>query len=172
MNDKKPELVPPQSFATRRMETQLLEQRLLKMEPGEFVSYDDLTAVCGVDVRGAGYPLLASARKAAGRALSTIFDAVRGEGIKRLEEDEKVAAVSRLVSRGRKTIRKAGDLSCRVDYDAISDDKRRELNGLRGAIVASIEFIKPTAIKKISEIATASPVIPTQEDIMAAFKKK
>lgn len=68
-------------------ETRVIAGRLGRLQPGETVSYDELTQLIGRDVTGSARHILESARKRAEREQGIALGCVRSEGIKRLEDE-------------------------------------------------------------------------------------
>lgn len=106
------------------LETKLLHQRLKKAAPGEVITYVEMAAVTG---RPANLlrPALATARARAQREDDMVFAAVRGVGVKRLDDDEIVDSLDADTTAIRRKVRRAVRKAARVDYQKLSLDKQR-----------------------------------------------
>lgn len=77
------------SIAEKSIASQMIQNRLVALRPGELVEYAELSRLAGMDVQsGPGRARLATARRAVERDERIVVDAVFGKGIKRLANDE------------------------------------------------------------------------------------
>ena len=81
-------LTKKRSLPELSVDTQVLAKRLLALELNELILYDELTEIVGRDVRHQPVNgLLRSARYIVLRDAHIVTEAVRGEGIKRLDDE-------------------------------------------------------------------------------------
>ncbi len=71
----------------RSAEVQWLVDRLRGNKPNEAVAYSELNEVCNRDVQGEGRGALASARRILIREDGIAFGTIRGEGLRRLDDE-------------------------------------------------------------------------------------
>lgn len=89
------------------LDTQLLEQILGKLNVGETVAYDELTAAVGRDVQTTARGSLQSARNRLLRTERKVFDCVRGTGLVRLSDAQILDTVHTTVAHIHRTSRRA-----------------------------------------------------------------
>ena len=137
--------------ATPSPDAERLYQRLLKVEVGKQVTYDDLTKTIGRDVRGPGYGVLQTARRLAHRRSSMVFAAVPRIGLENITDTQKVAVGSDLRPVRRMLKRKARIIAAVKDFGALTPDAKREHNvGL--AVLGAMELMtRPQEVKRIRE---------------------
>jgi DNA-binding transcriptional ArsR family regulator len=115
-------------------DTKVLINVLSEAKVGDEISYAKLSQAIGRDVRVHAYPSLRSARDSLLREKGFVFGVVTNEGLKRLNDAEIVEASEddrkRMLRVSKKAIRK---LSV-VDFQGLSEEKKRE------HIVASAQF--------------------------------
>lgn len=87
-----------------------LVERLIDSKPGDLVSYDDLAATIGRDVRGEHRWLVLRAREIANRDHGAIFGNERGKGYVRLAPEEAHSLGSTARSAIRRKARKASKM--------------------------------------------------------------
>lgn len=106
---------------------QRLYEQLRAVAPEDTITYDALTQTIGVDVRTVATGALSTARRMAHRLDSAVFVSVRGVGLKRVNDVEKVGLGSDLRPLRRMLRRKARILGA-VKYDALPADAQRQHN--------------------------------------------
>ena len=140
------------SIAETRVETQLLVERLRKLEEGETVSYSELNQICGADVQTVAAGWLRTARKRVEQEEKRIFDVVRGEAIKRLSPSDSVG----LISANRVKIRKFAKRTLRrtecIQWDKLNKEEQLRLN-LERTVAATVSVV---STDKQAERLTAS----------------
>ena len=111
------------------LESQLLVDRLLTIEPGLCISYSVLADVIGQPVQtGTGYGRLQTARRILQRDHGIVFEAVIGEGLKRMDD----AGCVRVGASYRQRIRRAAKrglskLLC-ADPAKLTNDEKTEFH--------------------------------------------
>lgn len=112
------------------IDTQTLERHLATIEVGGSVSYDDLSKLIGRSVRNGNSHLLASARHRLQRDQSMVFEPVRGEGLKRLDDigiaNSGESARMKMHNLARRTRQR---LTCVKDFDALPNEAKVKHNG-------------------------------------------
>lgn len=86
-------------------DTRFLCQRLAKMQPGDFISYAALGEEIGRIVVG-GTPALQSARRALLKSDNILFAPVKGEGLRRMNDDNIVDDLGNHRRRARRAARR------------------------------------------------------------------
>lgn len=119
----------PKSICEVAQDTRVLSGRLARLAPGELVTYNELTALIGRDVRTIARSTLNSARHIAERDHGLAFGCVHRSGIKRMEGGELPSIGDAAISGIR---RKATRASKRMLHAAekvvLSDEARLQLN--------------------------------------------
>ncbi len=142
-------------------DTRFIRQRLHEMNPGDFISYGELTNLISKPVNGA-IPCLQSARQSLLRE-GFVFGNIRGEGIKRLSDAEIVTASDMDISTMRRRARKAGKKLSTVSYELLPPEKQLSYTAkisIVGAIAAiatdkAIGLIEKTAGGRSGELPIA-----------------
>lgn len=149
------------------IDTKILHDFLKTAKVGQLITYDELSALIGRDVREAARGCMTSAIRRALRD-NLVFEAVRNEGY-RLLPDEKIAGVGmNAVKRIRRTAsRAARKLSCVRDFDAMSNEAKVAHNTGLSVLGAIAHSAGHTAVKRVSRIveqaATQLPIAKTLE---------
>ena len=109
-------------------DSKTLAQRLREVTVGETVPYSVLSAAIARDVCADGRGALQTARRLVLKEYRMVFDAVRGEGLRRLTDVQIVSLSDKARDHIRRTSRKtARALTC-VDYDAMPRDVQTKHN--------------------------------------------
>ena len=136
----------------RAYETQLLADRLLKTQPGELVSYEELSKIAGMDVRpgGPGYGRLGSARNIALCEGRILLEPVAGEGIKRIVPEEQAGLGPKYVSTLKRASRRRLRKLAAVEYDKLNDQQRTQHN-VAASVLGCVEvFTRPKSLEKLT----------------------
>lgn len=112
------------SIAEQRIETQLIFNRLADAQPGDTISYQELTDAGGIDVTGDGRGLLHTARNKAENELHCLFSTVRNVGLRRCLPDENPGELEDANKRVRKAARKLIRRSGRVIIEDMTQPAR------------------------------------------------
>lgn len=160
------------SFGERRLETELLYNRLMKANEGETITYQELNQVSGVNVQNGSRHLLNTARKQAEAELRCLFSIVRGVGLKRCPPGEQVSEIAR----GRDAIRRKAsrtlNRSKHVDYDKLDEESRARLNAERTLLHFAKQATTKKAVERIEEATKDSSGALGFEKTLEFFKKK
>lgn len=122
------------------IDTKTILERLRKAEPGELVTYAELSEIIGRDVRATARGCLTSAMRGALRE-GLVFSSVKNEGV-RLLPDDGIAGVGLAAVKhiGRAARRAGKKLACVRDFDAMPNAAKVQHNmgmSVLGAIVHS-----------------------------------
>lgn len=150
------------------LDAQTLVNALLDMNPGDFVSYKDLTEFVGKDVQsGDGYRALFRARQILKREERKVFEPVPGEGIKCLEDHEIVGTGKKFIRGAYNRARKGSTHLACVDYESLPDERsKNEYNVSLSVMGTILEFSKASSQKKIeARVAQSHKVIDTDETV-------
>jgi len=138
------------------VDTQVLIDRLKKVEPEQLITYAELTSAIGKNVQNGARHLLETARRRLIHDNQILFDVVINEGLKRVQGDQIVAVGSRGVKMiGRQARRTAKKIGCiGDDYHKLSKEQQHRFNGV-GTILSFVSHAtKEKQVAKISEAAS------------------
>lgn len=134
-------------------DTRLLRQRLARMGKGETITYAELSAEISKEVTG-GFSALQSARRSLLNDEGFVFSPVRGEGLKRLNDSEIVAASDGdIVALRRRSKRAARKLSS-AEFDALTEEEKLQHTAkasVLGAVAAMTTEKAVTAVSKVAQ---------------------
>ena len=161
--EKRPMFVPS-------VESQLIERRLMDVEVGGLISYDELSGLAGRDVQEDARSLMESARRRAFNTDGRYFGVIRGEGLKRLSDEEIVdtSDVSHVKIRNasRRMVR---TLTNGVrDFDAMSREKQVKHNASISAFGAIAQFSGVKAMKQITDAVRKKGTVVSVADVSSA----
>jgi len=165
MIDKKPMFV-------KSVDTKKVVEVLLQVPPNGTVSYADLSKVIGRDVTKEARHVLESARRIVFAQEQTIFDAIRGEGIKRADD---IAVINSLDDGFAKIRRTAKRYNRRAehgvkDFNALPNDLKIKHNTARSMLGVVEHIMKQSQVKqfevKVAKAADSLSLASTLE----AFK--
>lgn len=166
------EVVTKHTIGQRSTESILLAQRLEKVQPGELVTYAELSRIIGQNVRADGYQVLRSARNYVAETSRIVFDVVHGEGLKRLRNEEiPASADAALQSIRRKAKRTARRLGRCVDIDALPAETRNDFN-LKLSVLGMLSAVSDhKRIEKVKGLLNLDGKLALA-DTLAAFGKQ
>ena len=143
------------AIAELSIDTQVLERKLLTMAVGEMVSYTDLSALIGRDVRNGARHLLQTARKRVQRDNQMVFTPIWGQGLKRLDDTAIAhsgeAARVKMHNISRRTRQK---LACVSDFEALPNDAKIAHNVAMSVFGAIEQVTQPKALQKLAAHVT------------------
>lgn len=149
-------------------DTRLIRQRLREMKVGDFVSYTDLSSLISKPVSGA----TSSLQSAVGSLLrqdSIVFSVIRGEGLKRLNDSEIVAASDCDVDAVRRRAKKAATKITSVQDFAKLTSKEQLAHTTKLSIFTAVaSMASDKGIKAVANVATGrSSELPIAETLRA-----
>lgn len=136
-------------------DTKILIDRLKAVKPDKVISYLELSEAITKDVQGKARHLLQSARKWLMNHEAILFDAVVGEGLKRIHGDAIISVADRGVKQiGRSARRVVRKLACVGDeYHKLPIEKRHRHNGLLAIAAVVSHATHENQIKAVSDAA-------------------
>lgn len=139
-------------------DTSIIENRLRSTQPGDVVSYDELSKLLGRDVREHCRGNLNTARKTAMHE-GIFFDVRTNEGLVRLDGEQATAASEHHIVRSRKAARRGLDHLAHVPFDTLSDESKQKHLTASAQLGAIHLFSTSKSAKKI-ELAVKSTTSP------------
>ena len=144
------------------IESQKVIERLGWCEPGDFVSYQELSQIAGGDIQDGKYFALDTGRKRLERDRSYVFATVKNEGVKRLTDEEIVRTseigITKVRREARRSVRK---LVC-VDFDTLTNVAKIKHNA-RLSVFGALAIV--TSAKKQRLIEQAVSETKTRLDV-------
>lgn len=163
LNDKQP------MFAASA-DAKTLAHVLRQAKVGDTVAYKDLSAAIARDVCSDARAAMGTARAILQREDKMIFDAVRGEGLKRLADVEIVSLGDRARAHVRRVSRNAVKKIVCVDYDALPKEKQTEHNTALSMFGVFCELATDKSTKRLSSsVESASAALPIAKASIAAL---
>lgn len=137
---------------------------------GDVVLYADLSRAISRNVCTDGRPAMNTARAIVQREYRMIFDAVRGEGLKRLADDEIVSLGDKARDHVRRASRKVVKKIICVNYDTLSKDKQVQHNTALSMFGVFCELATDKSSKRLSCIVeSAQAELPIAKASIAAL---
>lgn len=143
---------------------------LREVTVGDTVTYKRLSQSIARDVQTDARGALQTARRLVMNEDRIVFDAVRGEGLVRLKDEQIVSLSDRARDHIRRTSRKTAKALVCVDYDALSPDMQVKHNtGLSMlGVIAELSTSKSVA-KLESKVKEAGAELPLAKAAIAAL---
>lgn len=152
-------------------DARLLRQKLASLKPGDFIKYADLSAEISKDVSG-GTPALQTAKRSLLQNEGFVFSCVRGEGLKRLNDEEIVAASDQDVNRIRRSAKKgARKLASVENYAAMSNAAQLRHTTRLSVMTAVAHMASSRGIQKLEGTAAGRAKELPISETLAAFAK-
>ncbi|MHB8285474.1 MAG: hypothetical protein ACYDD1_12450 [Caulobacteraceae bacterium] len=130
-------------------DTRLLLQRLLKVEPGEAITFGDLSLAIGRKVEGAdGH--LQSARRMAERDHCAVFSSIIGKGYQRLLPAQVVAAAEHGLHKIKRAAKREGNRLATVDPLVLDQTNRDLMNARMSGLAIIVHVTRPPTIEKLT----------------------
>ena len=135
----------------RSVDSDILYKELLKVPIGEVVTYEQLSARIGRDVRTDARGNLTTARRAALTIDRALFSCVHRVGLKRLDDMGKLDAGESQLQRVRKASQNGRRmLSSVLEFDALPNEQKVRHNATASVLGAIHAFSKPSALAKVA----------------------
>lgn len=150
------------------VDAQVLIERLLDMEPGDFISYQELSDLIDKDTQqGKGYRALFRARSILEREEQKVIIPIPNEGVRCLTDEEKVESgrgyIGKAGRAGRKGITR---VTCVHNFDQLPNDKKIEHNYVLSVAGAIQHFARPKVRRQVEErIAQGNKVLSCDETL-------
>jgi hypothetical protein len=154
------------------VDTQIIFDRLVKVAVGETVPYSELSALVGRDVQHAARGNMESARNMAMREHRMVFDAVWGEGLKRLDDQGIVGTGKRALDRiRRKARRSAKTLSCVADFAALPNEAKIKHNATVSILGVLAHMTRPKSVTRIEGLVEQKSEKIALQKVLEAFRQ-
>jgi hypothetical protein len=146
--------------------------RLMKCAVGEIVSYEELNALIGRDVRNGAHYALATACKKAMRQTGAVFGVIRKVGVKRLNDEEIAQSLTGPVERIHRTanagLRRG---ACVENFSALPRELQAQHNANLSLLGVMSHFTKGRQITALTaRVEKAQATLPLQKTL-EAFKE-
>jgi hypothetical protein len=161
-----PEIAPKKAIHETAYETRLLADKLRAVEIGSIVKYADLSAIIGQNTQGDGRGYLNTARRIVLRDNQIWFGTIRGEGLKRFPDTEKVKTHDSYLSRVRRATRRQRVIMQSVDYNALPKTEQVKHN-VALSQYGVINFLASDAAEKklTSRVTEANAQLPVGKSL-------
>lgn len=152
------------------VDTRAIIKRLTSANPGDTVTYAEISALIGRNIQNGARYVLTSAIKhelADGR----VWEAVRKEGVKLLRDNEIVSVGEQAMPRIRRVARKAvRKLTAVQDFSALPNEQKIRHNTLISALGVLAHLTKPKQLTAVEErVRQSSAALPIGKTL-EAFK--
>lgn len=147
------EVNPKATRFKRSLDAQLLYERLVKAAVGELITYEELSAIVGRDVRNDCYSALGTARDIA-KGDRIVFDCVTNEGLKRLDDAQTVSAGAEYISRAKNAAKRGARIVAASRYENLGPADRVKHNTTLSVLGAMELFGKPSSVAKVEKQIT------------------
>ena len=163
----------PATF-TLSVDARLLYERLMKLEVGDEVSYNDLSEVIQRDVRAAARTALKTARRIAKRDHHRVFGTIITKGLRRLNDVE-IVGTGDATLRGIRSRARSGayTVACVADYEAMPNDVRIRHNATLAILGVVEQTVRERNVQRIAGQMAAKGVpslTAVMERTLSAFK--
>lgn len=147
-----------------------LARAMREIKVGEVVTYQQLSQTIARNVTREAQAALHTARGIVQREDRMVFDAVRGVGLKRLNDEEIVDLSDKARDHIRRTSRRtAKKLTC-VDYDGMSRDKQVKHNTALSMLGVFMAMATEKSTRRLSEqVQIAGTDLPVAKASIAAL---
>lgn len=146
-------------------DSKTLASVLLEAQKDETITYERLSKAIGRDVRADASGALQTARRLAQREQRMVFDAVRGVGLKRLQDSDIVDLSDKARDQMRRTARRTAKKLVCVDFDGLPNDKKVKHNAALSMMGALATLTTETSFGRLQ-----SKVQQTRTDHLPAAK--
>jgi hypothetical protein len=149
------------------VDAQILVKTLSEVKIGQEITYEQLSKEIGRDLRNGCSGILQTARNRVFRDHGIHFCVIRGVGLRRSDNHDKVIAASSRFKRVKTQSRKGIAELASVDYEQLSNEDRVKHNSALAQWSVFQHMLTPKAekllSKKISEAGIAIPIAKTLE---------
>lgn len=158
----------PKTLPSVSVSLETVLNRLIRAAVGEVVTYDELSACYGADIRQKGAGTLQRALRLALSEYNMVFEAVRSVGYKRLKDDEMIDAGKSHIQRARRACRRGkAKLDCVADFEKLTKEQQQEYN-LRLSQIGIIDHVTdgrraPALMNKVMNANATVPPLAAME---------
>lgn len=137
------------------IEASLLVDAFKGMPAGHQIGYAELSAMIGRDIQH-NFGYLSTARRILHREHGMLIETVKGVGVRVATESGKLAASRRDMQASRRAIRRAASKLEITEYEALTEDEKREFNA-RSSLIGGLSLLAaPAAMKRVEKELTGS----------------
>lgn len=152
---------------TVSVETNLIVAKFKGQQPGFMLTYQEIVNLVGVPLTKAR-SYIQSARRILLRS-GVYIETVKNEGVRVATDDGVVDAMTRDVGAVPRALRRASRKGGIVNYERLSDDKKKAYNGAIVHVNTLRHLSTPAAVKKIEEAVAAGGQLPSAK-VLELFK--
>lgn len=155
------------------VDTLTLYRKLLELKENDFISYQELNESIKRNVQKDANPCLQSARRRLLNQDSIVTEAVRNEGIKKVDGAELNAVGESAIKGMRKKARLAfKKLSTNTQFEEMAQETKDRFNALQTVSAFVGEITRPKSVDKIeNRVKQTHEILPTQKTL-ELFKNK
>lgn len=141
------------------IDTQLLYQKLITLEPGETAEYDELSKIISRNVQLYGMQFIYTAEKMALRDHRMVFVTVKNVGIRRLLNDEIPEIIGRTaIRRIRKESKRSAKKIVAADFATLTNESKIQHNMSLSVLGAFAQMTNTKTIKAIKHEIQANEI--------------
>lgn len=160
-------------IGTLSIDVKLVYERLAKCSTGDLVTYEDLSAIIGRDIRLKANWVLGSARRRAFTQNQMLFGAIAKVGVKRLSDAEIVATGQDALTRIHKTsLRAARRMTAIRSFDTLDAPARTKHDTYLSALGVLSHLTKEKSMQRLEEKVKASGKTLALARTLEAFSEK
>lgn len=152
------------------LEAQLLYARLQEAQPGEEITYRELSEIASRNVQTTASTALHTARKRCENIDHIVFSVIRDVGLRRLLNDEIPQNAQQKIDHIRRTAKRAAKQMACVNYQALSTKAQLTHNTNMSLLGVLSEISKPGAAKVLEQHITATQQALTVGKTMELFR--
>ena len=152
------------------IDTRCLIERLEKVAVNETITYDELTALIGRDVKVKARHLLDTARNNMLKR-RILFGCVQGVGIKREDSQGAISSAEQRTKNIRRSVKRAVTHVFCAEFEELSREDQNRMLATQSHLGALALALKPSSVKLVYDKVTSSAgLLPTVETL-ALFQK-
>ncbi|MFA5381811.1 MAG: hypothetical protein WC356_01505 [Candidatus Micrarchaeia archaeon] len=155
------------------IDAQVLYDRIIQVNPGEIITYEELNELIGRDVQTDAYASLFTARNKARSINRKAFGVMPNVGLKCLEDDEIVGAGHKALDRARGRARNGfKTLICLNNYAGLPDHLKIKHNTVATLLAMVNRITKPKTVAAIEGVISEKMEKLTFSQTLEFFEKK
>ena len=147
------------------VDAKLIRSVLAESKVGDVVTYEQLSKAIGRDVREHARSALGTARRGLLRDERIVFGVEQNVGLVRLNDEEIVSSAESDRRRIQRTAKRSLQRLSVVDFDKLSEEKKRAHIVASAQIGVVAMFAKSSSSKRIESKVTGSDAIPIGETL-------
>jgi len=163
METTEPEI--KKGIQSKSADTLIIENRLRNTEPGDLVTYDELSTLLGRDVRKYCSGFVQTARKSL-ITEGVFFDTIKNQGYQRLDNEQACNASQHYIDRARRTAKRGINHLRHVAFDSLTKDGKKKHLTASAQLGTMHMFATGSAAKKIGNKVNGSTTpVPVGETL-------